>query len=64
MAVISDSLKAVSYTHLDVYKRQTKHYMRFERGVTTVKMRDTPCESETGTTIRFHACLLYTSRCV
>ena len=39
----------------EVRDGHTKHYMRFERGVTTVKMRDTPCESETGTTIRFHA---------
>ena len=46
---LSDWLEA------EVRDGHTKHYMRFERGVTTVKMRDTPCESETGTTIRFHA---------
>ena len=39
----------------EVRDGHTRHYMRFERGVTAVKMRDTPCESETGTTIRFHA---------
>ena len=32
-----------------------KHYMRFERGVTTVKMRDTPCESENRHDHSFHA---------
>ncbi|WP_283674044.1 DNA topoisomerase (ATP-hydrolyzing) subunit B [Butyricicoccus sp. Marseille-Q5471] len=32
-----------------------KHTMRFERGVTAKKMENVPCESETGTTIRFHA---------
>ena len=46
---LSDWLEA------EVRDGHTKHYMRFERGVTVVKMRDTPCESETGTTIRFHA---------
>ena len=46
---LSDWLEA------EVRDGHTKHYMRFERGVTTVKMRGTPCESETGTTIRFHA---------
>ena len=46
---LSDWLEA------EVRDGHTKHYMRFERGVTTVKMRDTPCESEPGTTIRFHA---------
>ena len=46
---LSDWLEA------EVRDGHTKHYMRFERGMTTVKMRDTPCESETGTTIRFHA---------
>lgn len=46
---LSDWLEAT------VYDGHTKHFMRFERGVTTVKMQDTPYESETGTTIRFHA---------
>ena len=46
---LSDWLEA------EVRDGHTKHYMRFERGETVVKMRDTPCESETGTTIRFHA---------
>ena len=46
---LSDWLEA------EVRDGHTKHFMRFERGVTTVKMRDTACESETGTTIRFHA---------
>ncbi|WP_462384912.1 DNA topoisomerase (ATP-hydrolyzing) subunit B [Intestinibacillus massiliensis] len=32
-----------------------KHYMRFERGQTARKMVSTPCDSETGTTIRFKA---------
>lgn len=45
---LSDWLEAT------VYDGKTKHFMRFERGVTTVKMQDVPYESETGTTIRFH----------
>ncbi|MGE4548241.1 MAG: DNA topoisomerase (ATP-hydrolyzing) subunit B [Intestinibacillus sp.] len=32
-----------------------KHFMRFERGQTVKKLVSTPCESETGTTIRFKA---------
>ncbi len=39
----------------EVRDGNTKHFMRFERGKTTVKMRDASCESETGTTIRFKA---------
>jgi len=46
---LSDWLEA------EVRDGATKHFMRFERGNTTIKMRDTPYESETGTTIRFHA---------
>ncbi len=46
---LSDWLEA------EVRDGKTKHFMRFERGKTTVKMRDTECASETGTTIRFHA---------
>lgn len=34
---------------------KVKHVMRFERGEVVMKMQDTPFESETGTTIRFHA---------
>ena len=39
----------------EVCDGHVKHFMRFERGKTVIAMRDTPCESETGTTIRFHA---------
>ncbi len=46
---LSDWLEA------EVRDGKVKHFMRFERGKTTIPMRDTPCESETGTTIRFHA---------
>ncbi len=46
---LSDWLEA------EVRDGKTKHFMRFERGKTTIKMRDTEFESETGTTIRFHA---------
>ncbi len=46
---LSDWLEA------EVRDGKVKHFMRFERGKTTIPMRDTPCESEAGTTIRFHA---------
>ena len=39
----------------EVCDGHAKHFMRFERGKTVIPMRDTPCEGETGTTIRFHA---------
>ena len=39
----------------EVRDGSVKHFMRFERGKTVTAMQDKPCESETGTTIRFQA---------
>ena len=38
-----------------VYDGQNKYFMKFARGKTISPMRSTPCEHETGTTIRFKA---------
>ncbi|MDY3618431.1 DNA topoisomerase (ATP-hydrolyzing) subunit B [Agathobaculum sp.] len=39
----------------EVRDGEQKHTMRFERGLTVQKMQSVPYQSETGTTIRFHA---------
>ena len=53
--------KSVSYTHLDVYKRQTMHYIE-----KYLKFGSRILEIGAGTGRYSHAlaCLLYTSRCV
>ena len=53
---LSDYLKAVSYTHLDVYKRQV---LRFS-AVIWLKTADCPPP----VVVPICTCLLYTSRCV
>ena len=53
---------AVSYTHLDVYKRQVFGYLPFN--IPLLEFSDeavTRCRSQGGDRM---ACLLYTSRCV
>ena len=54
-------LRAVSYTHLDVYKRQVEDYEcncgKFKR----IRFRGTICDR---CGVEVTDCLLYTSRCV
>ena len=60
---------AVSYTHLDVYKRQSKYYKvtyptaRKKAGTYTVKIKFSGRYKGT-VSKKYRICLLYTSRCV
>ena len=55
-------LEAVSYTHLDVYKRQLQATIDTLQGQLEVK--DRQIEQQAQTITRLTDCLLYTSRCV
>ena len=55
----SSHSSSVSYTHLDVYKRQEDEFATLFRQMLTVEQYRTP---ELGALYR--RCLLYTSRCV
>ena len=75
---LQDNIKPVSYTHLDVYKRQdmysfmTKTYHRMDteipylsRDIIPLKVADNETNSYREALINIlYACLLYTSRCV
>ena len=54
-----DDVKAVSYTHLDVYKRQEPFQSRVWVSFSAAPALRIPCASGLPAT-----CLLYTSRCV
>ena len=63
--LLTSYLKAVSYTHLDVYKRQIKAKENIY-----IEVSDMPESGMVGTAVTLpegkvvQACLLYTSRCV
>ena len=71
VAQAGDDVAAVSYTHLDVYKRQAMHSVEFEQTV-AMAADDMPTKAlvniqgsfPTGSTLQVWICLLYTSRCV
>ena len=60
LEIVSD---AVSYTHLDVYKRQLSVMRARTRGV-TVETDGSFSEEMTEVQRQCYDCLLYTSRCV
>ena len=62
--------RPVSYTHLDVYKRQAKDWASggkivnaMNKGDTITLYYDAPQTGEYTVTV-YYSCLLYTSRCV
>ena len=65
---VPDAVKPVSYTHLDVYKRQQLRLL--EMDILHLRKKCTPeqmLDFIDGSCIRleqFYGCLLYTSRCV
>ena len=69
---ITDEIKAVSYTHLDVYKRQAPEISRLKqnRRQTVLEHRQAQThllssrQRQTEKYGNVHSCLLYTSRCV
>ena len=62
--LLARTARTVSYTHLDVYKRQSKFFRRRKfckftaEGVTEIDYKDL------NTLRQYLTCLLYTSRCV
>ena len=58
----------VSYTHLDVYKRQRQHLVRVPEVVGEIPLPPAPGQADHGVDLalaqRVVDCLLYTSRCV
>ena len=56
--------RTVSYTHLDVYKRQQVDTLPVENYRAGFKMVDTCAAEFSANTPYFYSCLLYTSRCV
>ena len=60
------SLSAVSYTHLDVYKRQVQSVTKAVVLITScVVVRDVKgTQGNLNSTFHLKTCLLYTSRCV
>ena len=56
-------VKAVSYTHLDVYKRQVQRAVR-HMAITHTNQANREKELKADGTISSERCLLYTSRCV
>ena len=63
MTATPHTAEAVSYTHLDVYKRQDKAYVE---GITKLGAADIKYAEQLGYRIKLLGitCLLYTSRCV
>ena len=67
ITIVQRSQRPVSYTHLDVYKRQLlerdmrKEDLRLAAGMTTNMIANM---SKEGKHISMDTCLLYTSRCV
>ena len=59
-----DDLEAVSYTHLDVYKRQARARRRRPRHPRLRRARQAGRRARRGSRALAGACLLYTSRCV
>ena len=57
-----ETIDAVSYTHLDVYKRQGLNYLVFE--MMTEEWLDFIVSCRRGISHTYDICLLYTSRCV
>ena len=64
--VCATDVKAVSYTHLDVYKRQLQRRTTssWYGPPTPAIWRLVKCAKACSQTERYAACLLYTSRCV
>ena len=70
--LIAGYLRAVSYTHLDVYKRQRKNHMEYMPGMEVINSdireqvmsRVNAYDYDRYTADDVRACLLYTSRCV
>ena len=56
--------KAVSYTHLDVYKRQANTYLCMEQYMMAAKAELFGDSETLEQILKCSDCLLYTSRCV
>ena len=59
-----DYMKAVSYTHLDVYKRQTQADVQPYFSVTSQAVQQLGMRQAVTHAAQPKGCLLYTSRCV
>ena len=64
MQYSSYGCKSVSYTHLDVYKRQEQLKAANDIGAVDGKSTVTAGTAAADGTVEFDICLLYTSRCV
>ena len=55
---------AVSYTHLDVYKRQAQRVVEADYKTMKRRVMEVLNQVGLGSKAKYYPCLLYTSRCV